>query len=65
MQLRIFRSATASLLSAFGIDDAPNAVISSTRQEYRIRNDYVETFCSLSTLFRTVGRFIMRSCQAV
>ena len=25
----------------------------------------VETFCSLSTVFRTVGRFIMRSCHAV
>lgn len=25
----------------------------------------VATLCSLSTLFRTDGRFIMRSCQAV
>jgi hypothetical protein len=26
---------------------------------------YWETFCSLSTLFLTVGRFIIRSCHAV
>ena len=26
---------------------------------------YAEIFSSLSTLFLTVGRFIMRSCQAV
>ena len=25
----------------------------------------VEMLCSLSTVFRTVGRFIMRSCHAV
>ena len=30
------------------------------------RTNYdVETFCSLSTVFRTVGRFIIRSCHAV
>lgn len=31
----------------------------------RITTNYVETFSSLSTQFLTVGRFIMRSRQAV
>jgi hypothetical protein len=43
----------------------PNILIFCQRQEYA-RADYdVETFCSSSTLFLTVGRFIMRSCHAV
>ncbi len=33
--------------------------------EYAIASYYAETFSSLWTLFLTVGRFIMRSCQAV
>jgi len=37
----------------------------SQQGEHAIRNYDVETACSLSTLFRTVGRFIMRSCHAV
>ena len=31
----------------------------------RISRYDVETLCSLSTAFRTVGRSIMRSCHAV
>ena len=38
---------------------------SSLRRKYPITNYDAETFCSASTLFRTVGRFIMRSCHAV
>ena len=34
-------------------------------REYSLLSYDVETFCSLSTVFRTVGRFIMRSCHAV
>ena len=43
----------------------PNVLASRQRQENATTNYYVETLCSLSTLFRTVGRFIMRSCHAV
>jgi hypothetical protein len=43
----------------------PNVLISCQRQEHAIANYDVETLCSLSTLFLTVGRFIMRSCYAV
>jgi|SoiMetStandDraft_2_1073263.scaffolds.fasta_scaffold11971_2 hypothetical protein len=35
------------------------------RREYAITSYDVETFCSLSTVFRTVGRCIIRSCHAV
>ena len=34
-------------------------------REHAIKSYDVETFCSLSTVFRTVGRCIMRSCHAV
>jgi hypothetical protein len=32
---------------------------------YPLSSYDVETFCSASTIFRTVGRFSMRSCHAV
>jgi hypothetical protein len=35
------------------------------RREYMITSYDVDTFCSLSTVFRTVGRCIIRSCHAV
>ena len=35
------------------------------RRSYATDHAYIATLCSLSTLFLTVGRFIMRSCQAV
>jgi len=55
----------ASLLSTFGHDYAPQRSNSCLRQEHAISNYHVETLSSLSTLFFTVGRRIMRSCQAV
>ena len=56
----------ASLLIIFGnATTHPNALNSRQRQKYAITTYDVETFCSLSTQFLTVGRFIMRSCQAV
>jgi hypothetical protein len=39
--------------------------VSFAARDYTITSYAVETFCSLSTVFRTVGRCIMRSCQAV
>ena len=34
-------------------------------RDYAITRYDVEMFCSLSTVFRTVGRFSIRSCHAV
>src|SRR5439155_18077463 len=43
--------------------DRPLPIIWAERNS--ITSDYVETFCSDSTTFRTVGRCIMRSRHAV
>ena len=58
-----YTNASARVIS--GRPRKQTALIPVVAGEYAITGYDVETLCSLSTLFLTVGRCIMRSCHAV